>query len=483
MIDEADAECLKEGENTTFINWGNLTIQKINKENGKIKSVNAKTDLGNTDFKKTVKVTWLAKVEDEPSAAFTPTTCVYYDHIISKPVLQPNDDFKDFIGKETKTEIEMEGDPELRNLKKGDIIQLQRRGFFIVDAAYKPPSVHTGRPCAVRLIAIPDGTPDSYGPPSKKGAKTNAAQTLEEKKKEKKDKAAAGGGKKATSQPAGSGPEADKLNDEITNQGNVVRKLKTEKAGKSDIDAAVKTLLELKTKYKEKTGKDWKPGEHEKLKKESSPAAAVSNKAPTSSQSNDADKINEDIVKQGNEVRDLKSNKADKAAVDAAVKVLLDLKGKYKEATGKDWKPGKHVNASSPSSQGSNADKINEDIVKQGNEVRDLKSNKADKATVDAAVKLLLDLKGKYKEATGKDWKPGQHVNASSPSSQGSSGDAEKLDNEITEQGNKVRDLKGKKAEKSEIDKAVAVLLDLKEKYKQATGNAWKPGSKPEPKS
>merc|ERR1712223_2122096 len=236
LIDEADAECLKEGENTTFINWGNLTIQKINKENGKIKSVNAKTDLGNTDFKKTLKLTWLAKVEDEPTAAFTTTCCVYYDHIISKPVLQPNDDFKDFIGKETRTEIEMVGDPELRNLKKGDIIQLQKRGYFIVDVAYKPPSVHTGKPCTVRLIAIPDGTPDSYGPPGKKGAKSNTAQSLEEKKKEKKEKAAAGSTKKGSSQPAGSGQEADKLNDEITNQGNVVRELKTKKAGKPEID-------------------------------------------------------------------------------------------------------------------------------------------------------------------------------------------------------------------------------------------------------
>ena len=495
MIDEADAECLKEGENTTFINWGNLTIQKINKENGKIKSVNACTDLGNTDFKKTLKLTWLAKVEDDASAAFTPTCCVYYDHIISKPVLQPNDDFKNFLGKDTKTEIEMEGDPELRNLKKGDIIQLQRRGFFIVDVAYKPPSVHTGKPCSVRLIAIPDGTPDSYGPPSKKGAKSTASQSLEAKKQEKKDKAAAGSAKKGAGQPVGGGAEADKLNEEITNQGNTVRKLKTEKAGKSDIDAAVKTLLELKTKYKEKTGKDWKPGEHEKLTKESSPKASADNKAPPSVQNNNADKLNEDIVKQGNEVRDLKTKKAEKAAIDTAVKTLLELKSKYKEATGKDWKPGQHVNTSSPSlpkasgdnkaspsAQNNTADKLNEDIVKQGNEVRELKTNKAEKAAIDTAVKTLLDLKGKYKEATGKDWKPGQHVNTSSPSSEDNSGAIEKLDNEINEQGNKVRDLKSKKADKSEIDKAVAVLLDLKEKYKQASGNAWKPGNKTESK-
>jgi bifunctional glutamyl/prolyl-tRNA synthetase len=42
---------------------------------------------------------------------------------------------------------------------------------------------------------------------------------------------------------------------------------------------------------------------------------------------------------QGNKVRDLKTSKADKSAIDAEVKSLLSLKAEYKTITGTDWKP------------------------------------------------------------------------------------------------------------------------------------------------
>lgn len=51
----------------------------------------------------------------------------------------------------------MLGDPELKKLKKGDIIQLQRRGFFKVDEAYEEHSLNTSREHPVILFYIPDG--------------------------------------------------------------------------------------------------------------------------------------------------------------------------------------------------------------------------------------------------------------------------------------------------------------------------------------
>ena len=63
----------------------------------------------------------------------------------------------------------------------------------------------------------------------------------------------------------------------------------------------------------------------------------------------------------------------------------------------------------SPPKEASNAgDQLNEEITAAGNKVRDLKSKKAEKVEIDTAVATLLDLKAKYKAATGKDWKPAQ---------------------------------------------------------------------------
>jgi bifunctional glutamyl/prolyl-tRNA synthetase len=56
--------------------------------------------------------------------------------------------------------------------------------------------------------------------------------------------------------------------------------------------------------------------------------------ATSSGNTNDATALSSQIGVQGDLVRSLKAAKADKAKVDEAVKGLLDLKAKYKAATG-----------------------------------------------------------------------------------------------------------------------------------------------------
>lgn len=61
--------------------------------------------------------------------------------------------------------------------------------------------------------------------------------------------------------------------------------------------------------------------------------------ATQENKSNDANQLNNSIAQQGNTVRELKSQKAEKSKIEEAVKSLLALKAQYKEVTGQDWKP------------------------------------------------------------------------------------------------------------------------------------------------
>lgn len=68
----------------------------------------------------------------------TPVDVVYYDHIINKPILGKDEDFKDFVNYNSKATVKFIGDEDLKLIKVGDIIQLQRVGFFRCDEPYKP---------------------------------------------------------------------------------------------------------------------------------------------------------------------------------------------------------------------------------------------------------------------------------------------------------------------------------------------------------
>jgi bifunctional glutamyl/prolyl-tRNA synthetase len=446
LIDRVDADSLKEGENATFINWGNLLVKKINRENNVITSIDAEPNLENKDYKKTLKLTWLAVTE---KAKFAPTWCVYFDHIISKPLLGKDEDFKQFIGHETRKEIQMIGDPELRNLKKGDIIQLQRRGFFKVDVAYETMSLFTCKEQPIILFYIPDG----HTKESPLAVNVKAGVTT---------------GKNERSSKSGSADResvksASEINSEIIKQGDVVRNLKSQKAPKGEVDAAVKILLGLKADYKTVTKTEWKPG-----------CVPPSETASESTDLSGFDDLNAKLSGQADKVRKLKLEKADKSAVDAEVKILLALKQEYKQKFGKDWVAGAAPPAASVKIE-SDSD-LSAKIATQGDKVRKLKSEKASKSVVDAEVKILLALKQEYKLKFGQDWVPGG-APASAVSVKTESDDDGDLNAKITGQGDKVRKLKSEKAAKSVVDPEVKILLALKQEYKQKFGKDWVAGS------
>ncbi|XP_071435125.1 bifunctional glutamate/proline--tRNA ligase isoform X7 [Pithys albifrons albifrons] len=405
LIEGADAETLTEGEVVTFINWGNVIITKLNRNsNGKIVSIDAKLNLDNKDFKKTTKITWLAET---PRAPLIPTVCVNYEHLITKPVLGKDEDFKQYINRNSKQEELMLGDPCLRELKKGDIIQLQRRGFFICDQPYEPVSPYSCKDAPCILIYIPDGhTKEMPTSGSKEKAKAETAK--KEASSALKGKSAPLVGHPCT--PTCTVSEGHLIiYNKVSAQGDIVRDLKAKKAAKEDIDKAVKQLLALKAEYKEKTGQEYKPGNPPVY------VTAQSSKLEPSGPL-DSKALYDKVAAQGEVVRKLKAEKASKDQIDEAVKLLLSLKADYKEKTGQEYKPGHPPAAQAALPQASNmvpcgpdtpeAKALFSKVALQGEEVRKLKAEKAEKEKIDVAVKELLQLKAQYKSVAGVDYKP-----------------------------------------------------------------------------
>ncbi|KAJ7341064.1 hypothetical protein JRQ81_004757, partial [Phrynocephalus forsythii] len=411
LIEGADAQTLTEGETVTFINWGNIIISKIHKApDGKITSVEAKLNLENKDYKKTAKITWLAET---PQAPLVPAVCVNYEHLITKPVLGKEEDFKQYVNRSSKQEELMLGDPCLKDLKKGDIIQLQRRGFYICDQPYEPISPYSCKEAPCVLIYVPDGHTKEM-PTSGSKEKSKAETAKKEADTALKGQSAPVGANPSCGAAPGSGEDHLALYNKVAAQGDVVRDLKLKKAAKEDIDAAVKQLLALKAEYKGKTGQEYKPGVPPVVGVQIQPAKSEATSAP----SLDSKALYDKVAEQGEVVRKLKAEKAPKDKVDEAVKLLLSLKAEYKEKTGQDYKPGQppsplpacstnqtaSTEASGPDSNEAKA--LFNKVALQGEEVRKLKSEKAQKDKIDAAVKELLQLKAQYKLLTGVDYKP-----------------------------------------------------------------------------
>lgn len=101
------------------------------------------------------------------------------------------------------------------------------------------------------------------------------------------------------------------LYSKVSAQGDAVRELKSKKAAKEEVDAAVKQLLALKAEYKEKTGQDYKPG--------NPPVAAVQaqpSKCEAASATHlDSKSLYDKVAEQGEVVRKLKAEKVPKVSV------------------------------------------------------------------------------------------------------------------------------------------------------------------------
>lgn len=152
MIKEGqeDAKLFEQGEEITLMAWGNAIARKINSSSPDYRSpvVDIELELHlEGDVKKTEKkVTWLST----EGQSRTPVELADFDYLLTKDKLEEDDNWEDFLTEQTEFRSAAFCDANLAACKTGDIIQLERKGYFRVDAPYKD-----GK--AAVLFSIPTG--------------------------------------------------------------------------------------------------------------------------------------------------------------------------------------------------------------------------------------------------------------------------------------------------------------------------------------
>lgn len=150
-MEQEDAETLEQDEEITLMNWGNAIVRKVERSllqnplDRHITSIELELHLQG-DVKKTKKkLTWLSKDQE-----LVPVVLYEFDHLITKDKLEEDDNVDDFLTPVTEIKTEALADCNVADLKEGDIMQFDRKGYYRVDK----PFLH-GQPA--HLFQIPTG--------------------------------------------------------------------------------------------------------------------------------------------------------------------------------------------------------------------------------------------------------------------------------------------------------------------------------------
>ncbi|XP_008658555.1 glutamyl-tRNA synthetase, cytoplasmic isoform X1 [Zea mays] len=124
-LDYADAAAISKGEEVTLMDWGNAIVKEIKVESGVITELVGELHLEGSVKTTKLKITWLADIEE-----LVPLSLVEFDYLISKKKLEEDDDFLENLNPCTRRENPALGDANMMNLKRGEIIQLERKGYY-----------------------------------------------------------------------------------------------------------------------------------------------------------------------------------------------------------------------------------------------------------------------------------------------------------------------------------------------------------------
>ncbi|KAL3645045.1 hypothetical protein CASFOL_010225 [Castilleja foliolosa] len=152
-IDYADAISISVGEEVTLKDWGNAIVKEIKKdEDGIVTQLLGVLNLEGNVKKTKLKLTWLPDTTE-----LVRLNLINFGYLITKKKLEEDEDFVDVVNPCTKTETLALGESDMRNLKRGDVIQLERKGYYRCDV----PLLRSSKP--IVLYAIPDGKQQTVG--------------------------------------------------------------------------------------------------------------------------------------------------------------------------------------------------------------------------------------------------------------------------------------------------------------------------------
>ncbi|KAF8447835.1 tRNA synthetases class I, catalytic domain-containing protein [Boletus edulis BED1] len=160
LLEQEDAASFEDQEEITLMDWGNAIVRsKVVGNNGEVTSLVMELNLDG-DFRKTKKkITWLAQPTD--SHPVIEVTLLDYDYLITKKKLEEEDDVKDFVPPVSEFREEALADANVKTPKVGDIIQFERKGYYIFDGRSEE-GKH-------EFIRIPDGRAAGLASKASKG--------------------------------------------------------------------------------------------------------------------------------------------------------------------------------------------------------------------------------------------------------------------------------------------------------------------------
>lgn len=159
------------------MDWGNAFVRsKTVSERGEVTHIEMELYLEG-DFRKTKKkITWLAQPSSEHP--LVDITLLDYDYLITKKKLEEGDELEKIVTPVTEFREDALADANVKDLRKSDIIQFERKGYYIFDG-------YGDNGKCMEFIHIPDGRAASL---ASKVEVPNTASSIVEESENKDEK-------------------------------------------------------------------------------------------------------------------------------------------------------------------------------------------------------------------------------------------------------------------------------------------------------